>query len=164
MHATKPPRKPSQWRQLRPDDRTGFVVVMRPVDPDGCGRYWCGPADPDSSTTWLRHRDAVTGVVTVPTRMAVFATAWHATTAWAGYLAARRHRGTPVREFAHFLPLEHIADRSRVPPMRPPTPPRSSSRPPTLAGLADQTASPAMATRLQSSLTIAKPNLTGAPT
>ncbi|MGH3734026.1 MAG: hypothetical protein ACRDT6_00095 [Micromonosporaceae bacterium] len=112
----------ARWRQLSTGDRYGVVVVMRSPDSEHDDRYWCGPADPDSSTTWLRHRDPLTGQTSTPTRMAVFPNAWEATRAWAAYLAARRRRGVPVREYAHFVPVERIPDWS-TPPARCPLPP-----------------------------------------
>lgn len=111
-----PTSRQTLWRQLRTSDRAGIVVVMRsPTNPAG-DRYWCGPADPDSSTTWLRHRDPLTGRLTVPERLAIFYDAWEATIAWTAYVSERRRRGVPVKEFAHFLPLERILDASSPPP------------------------------------------------
>lgn len=108
---------PPRWRQLRARDRRGFVVVMRSVDTQERDRYWCGPAAPDSSTTWLRHTDPFTGADTVPKHMAVFNTPWDATIAWARYLSQRRRRGIPVPEFAHFQPLDQLRDWSTVAPL-----------------------------------------------
>ncbi len=114
MHAPAPPT----WRQLSDHDDHGVVVVMRSPLGETSDRYWCGPADPDSSTTWLRHRDPLTGRATTPERMAIFPDAWDATLAWTAYIAERRRRGVPVKEFAHFLPVERIEDWSK-PPQRP---------------------------------------------